>query len=78
MGFYLEASSHTEASNEALRKAARRFPWKRIEIRDVEKLRSSIPSEDHLNNMIIIYVFEVRNIDAGPFRLVFKSNQCFL
>jgi hypothetical protein len=41
VAFYVEASSHTEASNEALREAERRFPWKRVEIRDVEKLRSS-------------------------------------
>jgi hypothetical protein len=40
MGFYVEASSHTEASNEVLRKAERRFPRKRVEIRVVEKLRS--------------------------------------
>jgi hypothetical protein len=42
VGFYIEASSQTEASNEALRKAERRFPGKRIEIRAVEKLRSSV------------------------------------
>ena len=41
MGFYVEASSHTEANNEVLRKAGRRFPGKRVEIRVVEKLRSS-------------------------------------
>jgi hypothetical protein len=41
MGFYVEASSHTEASNEMLRKAERRFPGERVEIRVVEKLRSS-------------------------------------
>jgi hypothetical protein len=41
VGFYIESSSHTEASNEALRKAEKRFPGKRIEIRGVEKLRSS-------------------------------------
>jgi ribosomal protein L16/L10AE len=41
VSFYVEASSHTEASNEALREAERRFPWKRVEIRDVEKLRFS-------------------------------------
>ena len=41
VGFYVEASSHTEASNEALRQAERRFPWKRVEIGVVEKLRSS-------------------------------------
>jgi hypothetical protein len=38
VGFYVESSSHTEASNEALREAERRFPGKRIEIRGVEKL----------------------------------------
>ena len=43
VGFYVEASSHTEASNEAMREAQRRFPWKRVEIRVVEKLRSSNP-----------------------------------
>ena len=41
VGFYFESSSHTEASNEALLKAERRFPGKRIEIRGVEKLQSS-------------------------------------
>jgi ribosomal protein L16/L10AE len=41
VGFYVEASSHTEASNEAMREAQRRFPGKRFEIRVVEKLRSS-------------------------------------
>ena len=41
VGFYVEASSHTEASNEAIREAQRRFPGKRVEIRGVEKLRSS-------------------------------------
>jgi ribosomal protein L16/L10AE len=41
VGFYVESSSHTEASNEALRKAERRFPGKRVEIRVVETLRSS-------------------------------------
>jgi hypothetical protein len=41
VGFYVESSSQTEASNEALREAERRFPGKRIEIRAVEKLRSS-------------------------------------
>jgi hypothetical protein len=41
VGFYVESSNHTEASNEALREAERRFPGKRIEIRGVEKLRSS-------------------------------------
>ena len=41
MGFYVEASSHTEASNEVLLKAERRFHRKRVEIRVVEKLRSS-------------------------------------
>jgi ribosomal protein L16/L10AE len=40
MGFYVETSSHTEASNEAMREAQRRFPGKRVEIRVVEKLRS--------------------------------------
>ena len=38
VGFYVEASSHTEASNEAIREAQRRFPGKRVEIRGVEKL----------------------------------------
>jgi hypothetical protein len=28
VGFYVEASSHTEASNEAIREAQRRFPGK--------------------------------------------------
>jgi hypothetical protein len=41
VGFYVEASSHTEANNEALLKAERRFPGKMVEIRVVEKLRSS-------------------------------------
>jgi hypothetical protein len=41
MGFYVEASSHTEASDEVLPKAERRFSGKRVEIRVVEKLRSS-------------------------------------
>ena len=41
VGFYIESSSHTEASNEALRQAERRFPGKRVEIRVVEKLRAS-------------------------------------
>jgi hypothetical protein len=41
VGFYVEAPSHTEASNEAMREAQRRFPGKRVEIRVVEKLRSS-------------------------------------
>jgi hypothetical protein len=41
VGFYVEASSHTEASNEALREGERRFPKKRVEIRGVEELRSS-------------------------------------
>jgi hypothetical protein len=41
VGFYVESSSHADASNEALSKAERRFPGKRIEIRVVEKLRSS-------------------------------------
>jgi hypothetical protein len=40
VGFYVESSNHTEASNEG-REAERRFPGKRIEIRGVEKLRSS-------------------------------------
>jgi hypothetical protein len=39
--FYVEASSQTEASNEAMREAERRFPGKKVEIRVVEKLRSS-------------------------------------
>ena len=41
VGFYVEASSQTEASNEAMCEAERRFPGKRVEIRVVEKLRSS-------------------------------------
>ena len=41
VGFYVEASSHTEASNKAMSEAERRFPEKRVEIRVVEKLRSS-------------------------------------
>ena len=41
VGFYVEASSHTEASNEAMSEAQRRFPGKSLEIRVVEKLRSS-------------------------------------
>jgi len=41
VGFYVEAPSQTEASNEAMREAQRRFPGKRVEIRVVEKLRSS-------------------------------------
>jgi ribosomal protein L16/L10AE len=45
VGFYVESSSHTEASNEALRTAERRFPGKRVVIQVVEKLRSSNPSE---------------------------------
>jgi ribosomal protein L16/L10AE len=38
VSFYVEASSQTEASIEAMRQAERRFPGKRIEIRVVEKL----------------------------------------
>jgi hypothetical protein len=41
VGFYVEASSQTEASNEAMREAERRFPGRKVEIRVVEKLRSS-------------------------------------
>jgi hypothetical protein len=41
VGFYVESSSPTEASNEALREAERRFHGKKVEIRGVEKLRSS-------------------------------------
>jgi hypothetical protein len=41
VGFYVEASSHTEANNKAIREAQRRFPRERVEIRVVEKLRSS-------------------------------------
>ena len=41
VGFYVESSSDTEVGNEALRKAERRFPGKRVEIRVVEKLQSS-------------------------------------
>jgi hypothetical protein len=41
VGFYVEASSQTEASNEAMRDAQRRFPGRRVEIGVVEKLRSS-------------------------------------
>jgi hypothetical protein len=41
VGFYVEASSQTEASNEAMREAERRFPGQRVEIRVVEKLQSS-------------------------------------
>jgi hypothetical protein len=40
VGFYVEASSHTEANNKAMREAQRRFPGERVEIRVVEKLRS--------------------------------------
>ncbi len=32
VGFYVEASSQTEASNEAMCEAERRFPGKRVEI----------------------------------------------
>jgi hypothetical protein len=41
VGFYVELSSHTESGNETLREAELRFPGKRVEIRGVEKLRSS-------------------------------------
>jgi hypothetical protein len=41
VGFYVEASSQTEASNEAMWEAQRRFPGKMVEIRVVERLRSS-------------------------------------
>jgi hypothetical protein len=41
VGFYVEASSQTEAGNEAMWEAQRRFPGKRVEIRVVENLRSS-------------------------------------
>ena len=41
VGFYVDASSQTEASIEAMREAERRFPGKRVEIRVVEKLQSS-------------------------------------
>jgi hypothetical protein len=41
VGFYVEASSQSEASSEAMREAQQRFPGKRIEIRGVEKLRPS-------------------------------------
>ena len=44
VGFYIEASSQTEASNEAMREAGRRFPGKKVEIRVVEKLQSSNPA----------------------------------
>jgi hypothetical protein len=45
VGFYVQSSSDTEASNEASRKAEQRFPGKRVEIRVVEKLDLPIPSE---------------------------------
>jgi hypothetical protein len=47
MSFYIEASSSTEASNEAMRTLQRRFPGKRIELRIVEKLSTAgdLPSE---------------------------------
>jgi ribosomal protein L16/L10AE len=41
VGFYVEASSQSEASNEAMREAQRRFPGKRFEIQVVERLWSS-------------------------------------
>jgi hypothetical protein len=40
VSFYIEASSQTEATNEAMHEAERRFPGQRVEIRAVEKLQS--------------------------------------
>jgi hypothetical protein len=45
VGFYVETSSLTEASNEAIREGQRRFPGRGVEIRVVEKLRFPIPPE---------------------------------